>query len=135
MCCLCFMGCACCGAQFFAQTVGSMIGSQVLPTYLPERRRRRLLAGLTSVLLLFIPAFACVVHLSRGPEAFIPLVFVLFTHAGCVALSLLLVACRTFMHVCQLYTLPTHVPACCCTVVTAGCVSQVRQLIGFLTRI
>lgn len=73
--------------QSFAQTIGSMIGSQLIPTYLPETRRRRLLAGLTSVLLLFIPAFAVVLHMFPGPDAFIPLVFILFTHGGCVALS------------------------------------------------
>lgn len=70
--------------QFFASTLGSLVGSQVVPVYFPSHHRRRLLAYLVGVLLLFIPAFAAALHSEPGHAAFIPLVFILFTHSGCV---------------------------------------------------
>lgn len=76
----CFYWCE----QFYAQTVGALIGSQLIPVYFPLHQRRRLLVSLTSVLFLFILVFTIVLRYTHNPTAFIPLVFVLFTHSGCV---------------------------------------------------
>jgi hypothetical protein len=73
----------------FAQLLGSLIGSQLMPMFVGAGsgevidlvHPRRTLYGMFAGSLMFIPAFALALHFS-GPPALIVLVFLLFTYGG-----------------------------------------------------
>jgi hypothetical protein len=80
----------CCAVlQMFAQLLGSLLGSQLMPTFVGAGdgqvvdpvHPRRTLYGMFAGSLLFIPAFALALHFG-GPAPLIVLVFLLFTYGG-----------------------------------------------------
>lgn len=73
--------------QSFASLLGSLLGSQLIPTFAGSAHEvvpkypRRTLYGLFAAMLLFVPAFALAIHFGT-PAELIPLVFLLFLYGG-----------------------------------------------------
>lgn len=73
--------------QTFASLLGSLLGSQLIPTFAGSAHEvvpkypRRTLYGLFAAMLLFVPAFALAIHFG-APAELIPLVFLLFLYGG-----------------------------------------------------
>jgi hypothetical protein len=76
--------------QMFAQLLGSLLGSQLMPMLVgagdgrqvvDPAHPRRTMYGMFAGSLLFIPAFALALHFG-GPAPLIVLVFLLYTYGG-----------------------------------------------------